>query len=249
MKIKKNHILKNTFKLPVTGDIYLPETIDEVIHMPVIGRGSNLLIKNCKQALSFDLLNNFTVKGNTCYVEAGMFMPSLVMRLKKLGLGGFEYFTSIPGSLGGAITMNAGRGKIYGKYISDHVISVTALIKGKLVKLPKDECGFGYRRSRFQESNEIVVGAELNLSKFSEKALRERIDFVKKTQDRLKPNAGTIFYQGWGKSFKGKRVGGAMFSEMTDNWIINENGTFEDIMELINYTKINKKNLEIRIWE
>ena len=214
----------------------------------VIGRGSNLLISD--EGLKGIVIKNTdacrTISVDDNYVKVGssIELQKLIAFGIENNLSGIEYLHSVPGNVGGAIWMNAGRGRTHELSISNHVISVE-IFDGKEIRIiNKEDCCFDYRSSIFHKKREwIILSAVLQLyhqdKEISRQKIKERIAFVRKTQDLGYPNAGTIFKQ----KFKplpeivGHRIGNAMFSKKTPGWIINlGDATFNDVYQLINYS-------------
>ncbi len=250
-----------TFKIGGIAEcLCIPSSKDELIEkvmfckkkkIPyyVIGRGSNLLIcdeglkgiviKNTEACRTISVDDNYLVK-----VGSSIELQKLIAFGIENNLSGIEYLHSVPGNVGGAIWMNAGRGRAHKLSISDHVVSVE-IFDGKEIRIINNkDCCFDYRSSIFHKKREwIILSAVLQLhyqdKEISRQKIKERIELVRKTQDLGYPNAGTIFKQ----KFKplpeiiGHRIGNAMFSEKTPGWIINlGDATFSDVYRLINYS-------------
>lgn len=211
----------------------------------ILGKGSNvfasddgvpgLVIHNtnaCRQ---------LSIKGR--YIKVGSSVPlqRLINDAARAGLGGIEYLYSVPGNVGGAIYMNAGRGRAYRASISDVVYSVEVFDKGRVVSIPRRHCRFGYRSSIFHERQDLVIlSATLRLPYRRPEDVRrcvdERMALVRRTQDTSLPNAGSVFKEGCSLSqeLKGVRRGKARFSELTANWIvIEENCSSTDVWRLL----------------
>ena len=256
--------------------MFVPENEDELLKVIeeenpkyFIGGGSNLLIDED----SFDTVVNLR-NFNTQITELGdgLFSVGASVRLQKLittinekGFGGIEYLFSVPGLVGGAVVMNAGRGKKANKCISDYIVNVRVLENGKILELKKEECDFSYRNSRFKNGNAIVLSV---LFKFpscgkdeAEKLRKERIEHCKKVQDNSAPNFGSVFSSSSMTIMKlvkkiGIRSGGCRFSGKTVNWILNtDNGTYADASKCIRKVQRlhrlcgKKCKLEVILWE
>lgn len=172
-----------------------------------------------------------------------------------------EYLFSTPGTIGGSIYMNAGRGKSHNKAISDKLVKAKVFDADDIFELNKEECRFAYRYSIFHKKSEwIILEAtfELNDREFNigEKKIKERIDYVKENQHRNYPNVGSIYKAGKsGKILKLLsyfKIGDCKFK---GNWIINlGDGRAEDVLKLLKISKVlhclvmKKPKLEVEIW-
>lgn len=183
--------------------------------------------------------------GDMLYAEAGITLARLATLAQRRGLAGLEFAHGIPGSLGGAVVMNAGA---YGGEMKDVVVSVRCLSeRGELWETA--EPGFSYRHSRFMDGGEIVVGARLRLSPGDPPAIaarmRELMEKRSASQPLDKPSAGSTFKrpaEGYaaamidGAGLKGFRVGGAQVSEKHAGFVVNAgNATSADVLRLMEY--------------
>ncbi|MBI3990598.1 MAG: UDP-N-acetylmuramate dehydrogenase [Candidatus Omnitrophica bacterium] len=226
----------------------------EKLAFMVIGSGSNLLVndagvKGIVIKLNSPYFKKVNVKGLSVTAGAGVKLGRLVQVAAKSGLGGLEFLAGIPGTVGGALIMNAGvKGRDSGsrKEISRFIKEIKALDgKGKIVKLKKNEMRFSYRNSNLGKY--IILGARFYLrrepSEAIEKRVKEYLDYKKQTQDLTFPSAGCIFKNPAGHSagylldkcgLKGKRIGGAKVSERHANFIVNEDGAkAADVLSLV----------------
>lgn len=234
----------------------------------VIGNGTNVLVsdKGFRGVIIkiSNTLNNVTISDTRVTVGAGAFLPSLSKRAANMGLSGLEFGTDIPGTIGGAIRMNAGCG---GQDIGGVVEKVRVFReKDGLLMLLKDEIGFGYRDSRFRDGKEIILEAEIKLSHASPEEVLNRMKILyhkrKNSQPSGFPNAGSIFKKpekGYAGALieqagcKGMEIGDARVSEIHANFIINMgNAKFNDIIKLIDeiYRRVHEKfgiRLELEI--
>ncbi|NLY04320.1 MAG: FAD-binding protein [Campylobacter sp.] len=240
----------------------------------ILGGGSNLLINDEKifeKVLCLKELDTRIIKleDGRYYVGASVFLPKFIKTINKDGFGGIEYLFSVPALIGGAIFMNAGRGKKYNLSISDYIEDVIvydyALNEKKVYK--KEECYFGYRNSRFKNEKSIILGANFKFDSFPIEELdqkrKERVSLAKKTQDsRGGYNFGSVFKKNNKYIMKLVKIlpigykNGVSFSSKTSNWLINKgDGTFKQAIKLINFVEILHKILflkiekEIIIWE
>lgn len=202
----------------------------------ILGAGSNLLASDS----GFDGLV-INIKG-----ASGILLAGLLNYCAKSGLSGLEFLAGIPGSLGGAVYMNAGA---YGKQIGDFISYVYAIdYNGRQYILNKRRCKFGYRKSVFQKKKLIITGAEFELQKGKpssiKKSMKEIIAKRLKKQPYSLPSAGSVFKNPKGNyaaslienaGLKGLRVGGAMVSPKHANFIVNYTGKAKssDVEKLI----------------
>ncbi len=259
--------------------IYFPETREDLsiisdacpeAFQHVLGCGSNLLISPKADLKEVICTKNLTegfenFGGGKFYLPAGLLLSKAISAINASGYGGIEYLISVPGTVGGAIAMNAGRGRSYNLAISDYLQCVDVFIDGKIVRIEKDQCGFGYRKSIFGSMDAaFIIGAEFVFPECdigeSEKRKSERIMLCRNSQDTSAPNMGSVFskfcpeivslvQKSTGKKYK------VRFSEKTGNWLLNEGGTYEEALFLINTVKIIHEllnedcELEIKIWK
>lgn len=215
----------------------------------ILGKGSNTLFSDKEfngVIIKLDKLNNFKIKQTELYVESGMILSKLVQASVKNELTGLEFAIGIPGTIGGAIYMNAGA---YGNNMSNIVKSVIVLNeKFQIKEIPLEKLKFDYRYSIFQANkNLICVAANIKLehgnhdeiaSKIKENLLKR-----KNSQPLEYPSAGSVFRNPEGNyagkiieelGLKGKNIGGAEISTKHANFIINKNNaSSSDILNLI----------------
>lgn len=279
MIIKENVDLKKYTTIKIGGiarKMIIPETKMELIEFVerenvkyYIGGGSNLLISDKVFDLVLNLRSfNTEIKslGKGHYiVGASVRLQNLIMHINKDGYGGIEYLYSVPGLVGGAIVMNAGRGRSFQKSISDYLISVEVLEGNRIQKYDKKDCAFAYRKSIFKNSDIIVLAAEFQFEpvdiRVSMKERDERIQYCRTVQDNSYPNMGSVFCEcnfGIMRLFKIIQMGkgNVHFSRKTYNWLLNKgNGTFMEAEWTINKVKkvhdiLNKKcELEVIVWK
>ncbi|MFO1518087.1 MAG: UDP-N-acetylmuramate dehydrogenase [bacterium] len=234
----------------------------------VIGNGSNLLVKDGGvRGLVIKLnrcLNAFRVeeegeKETVLYAESGYSLPKVVEYSRQNGLSGIESLFGVPGTVGGAIIMNAGtrEGEI-GECIEELTVMDSS---GDLKTYLKKRLNFEYRSLKIPRS-EIAIGVKLRLQKSDPQKVAERIGFFQKrrldTQPLDQPSMGSVFKNPPKKfaaqlieelGLKGVRVGGARVSEKHSNWIVNEgNATAKDILVLIGLVRDKVKEVtDIRL--
>ncbi len=216
----------------------------------IIGRGSNLLVSDTGfKGISVRLVGELAkleADGEVVSVGAGLSLPALSKTMSRSGLSGVEFALGIPGSVGGALIMNAGA---WGSSFGDVVTDVTVMTdSGELVNLTHAEAGFEYRHSGL-EPYFCVTGATLALEPGDVDAITERMQtFYKQkvaTQPFAEENAGCMFKNPPGDSagrlidisgLKGYRIGGAEVSTVHGNFILNlDNATAEDVLKLVAY--------------
>ena len=237
----------------------------------VLGNGSNLLVKDggIKEVVLKIEIDNMTmnkVEENKVVVKvgAGTKMSNLGYFLRDNGITGFEELTGIPGTIGGAVRMNAGAHK---KEMKDIIKNVTAIEKtGEEVIFEVNELELGYRTSRFKNKEYVILSCELELEIGNKEEIADKIqgyvNWRKENQPIEKRSAGSTFKRGTDFitaklidecGLKGKTIGGAMVSTKHAGFIINENkATAEDVIELCNLVKEEvkgkfNKNLELEI--
>ena len=165
------------------------------------------------------------------------------------GLAGLEFAHGIPGSLGGAITMNAGA---YGGEMAQVVTAVTCLTRtGELETVPADRCAFSYRHSAFSDGNRLILKAELSLPQGDPEEIRAKMEELaqrrKEKQPLEYPSAGSMFKRPPGHfaaalidqcGLKGFSVGGAQVSEKHAGFVVNRGGaTCADVLALVEQVK------------
>lgn len=219
-------------------------------HVPVaiIGRGSNLLVSDAGfSGIAIRLIGELaqlTVDGNTVTVGAGVSLPRLSKAMSRHGLSGVEFALGIPGSVGGALMMNAGA---WGSSFGDVVTNVTVMHDtGELSQRSHAEARFEYRHSGLGDYF-CVTGATLSLKPGDAATITKQMQaFYKQkvaTQPFAEENAGCMFKNPPGDSagrlidvcgLKGHRIGGAEVSSVHGNFILNlDNATAADVLNLV----------------
>ena len=281
MEIRERELLSKytTFRMGGgTGKIYFPETVDDLREMEsidreafqyIIGGGSNLLINDSKVfsgVLCTKRLNHFIEEktDGKYYIGSGITCQEAIAKLKESEYCGIEYLFSVPGTIGGAIYMNAGRGKAMNKSISDYVIRVDYYCHGRVYSASKEECNFSYRTSAFQRMDQtVIIGAEFEFPHVGideiEKNIQERLTLCRNTQDTSAPNMGSIFSEcdmDIMRDIKqADKVGKVVYSDKTANWLINRGGTFDEAIreirrvEELHALKDKRCKTEIVVWE
>lgn len=257
-KVKLNELLTGytTFKIGGPSNFWFePENLEELIEIYtfiqkekiplfLLGGGSNVLVKDegwsgITIRLSKPYFKKISFDDNLVKIGAGQSLAQLIKFALENSLSGCEFLSGIPGTIGGAIMMNAGskdiaQGK---KFISigDIVDKISVLDKAGQVKtLKRKDIDFGYRHSDLNDY--IIIEVKLKLNKSSKDKMEDLInkfwEYKKNTQDFEHPNAGCIFKNPQGNlkssgqliddaGFKGKKIGGAQVSLRHANFIIN----------------------------
>jgi len=267
--VKKNEPLSRhtTFRIGGTASLYMePENEKELADFVgahrdayILGGGSNLLVsdRGIEKVISMKKIRGVRLENRpdgTALVTAmaGESFTGLARKLYRLSLSGLEYAFGIPGTLGGAVIMNAGAG---GGEVRDSLVSVRILRDGMFEELDADKLGLGYRSSDLPESS-VVVSAVFEAVRGDKNAISEKmkkgLSTRKATQPLKMPSAGSVFKNPPGKfagkviddlGFKGLRVGDAMVSEMHANFIVNlGRATAGQVLELME--KIEREVLQ-----
>ena len=252
-----------TFRTGGPADIFImPKSLEEVKasieilqkhHIPilVIGNGSNLLVsdKGIRGAVLHigGRMSEISVDGETIYAQGGVLLSTLSAKAAENSLTGLEFASGIPGSLGGAVTMNAGA---YGGEMKDVLISADVLTKELEVKtILAEDLHLSYRHSVLPEKEYILLNATLRLKKGNLDEIKNRMKELgeqrREKQPLQFPSAGSTFKRPEGyfagkliqdADLKGKSIGGAQVSEKHAGFVINKgNATTQDILDLISF--------------
>lgn len=219
-----------------------------------IGRGSNLLVSDKGiEGVVIRLgegLDHLEVEGTTVRVGGGYPLIKLSTLLSRQGLAGLEFASGIPGSVGGAVYMNAGAHK---SDMSEILMSARIMFEDGTMKwLTKEEMGFSYRTSVLQTKRPgIVVEAKLQLKEGNREeivgVMQKNKDYRRETQPWNHPCAGSIFRNPLPNfagdlvekaGLRGQQIGGAKISEMHGNFIVNAgSASAQDVLDLIAFVK------------
>ena len=218
------------------------------VPIAVIGRGSNLLVSDSGfKGIGIRLIGELAkleADGNVVAAGAGIALPALSKTVSQHGLSGVEFAFGIPGSVGGALIMNAGA---WGSSLGDVVTNVTVMNDaGDIINLTHAEAHFEYRHSSL-DTYFCVTGATLALEPGDVDTITERMQRLFKqkiaTQPFVEENAGCMFKNPPDDSagrlidisgLKGYRIGGAEVSTVHGNFILNiDNATAEDVLKLV----------------
>lgn len=264
----KNH---TTFRIGGPADaLALPKTPEEVAEVVrfchehaqpyyVLGNGSNLLVSDeGYRGLVLQLYRNFNdiqVNGETITVQSGAMLAAVARTAYQTGLTGLEFASGIPGTIGGAVVMNAGA---YGGEMKNVLKEVTVLTKeGEVLVIPAKALELGYRTSVIPKNRWIVLGAVLQLKKGDQEQILARMEELKEqriTKQPLDlPSAGSTFKRPEGyfagklimdAGLRGFTVGGAQVSEKHCGFVVNRgNATAADVWELICEVKRRVKEM------
>lgn len=215
----------------------------------IIGNGSNLLVKDSGYKGAIIRIttgfNHYHIDGNTITAGAGMMLAKLAAIACENGLKGLEFASGIPGTLGGAVTMNAGA---YGGEMSQVLKYVKVMdSSGDIITLNMDELNLGYRHSIIMEQEMIVLEVCVCLEEGDAESIRETMNELaekrKEKQPLEYPSAGSTFKRPEGyfagklimdAGLRGRMHGGAQVSEKHCGFIVNrQNASATDIIELM----------------
>lgn len=286
-RIKQNEPMKNhtSFKIGGPAEFYIKITSikelqkilefakKEKIKITILGNGSNVLVSDSgiKGIVIRTNLKEIKIEPKEqnkieITVDDATPIGFLAQKLLKEEITGFEEISGIPGTIGGAILMNAGA---HGKEMKDIVTEITAIdYNGKIHKFTNEQAKFTYRNSIFSSGKYIILQAKIILEKGNAKEIKAKMDeyaqFRKEKQPIEYPSAGSTFKRGIDfitakliddAGLKGYTIGGAKVSEKHAGFIINTgNATAQDVLDLAKYVtdkvyeKFGKKiEFEIKI--
>lgn len=285
--IKQNEPMSKhtTFKIGGPADFYIKVyNIDELkkileftnnnnIPLIILGNGSNILVKDSgisgivlKLEMKQVEINHLENGKEEVKVQSGVPMGYLAQILLKNEISGFENLSGIPGTVGGAVLMNAG---CYGKEMKDIVSEVVTMdYNGNIHKFSNKESNFKYRKSKFSDGKYIILGASLILESGKKEDIQNKMnEYLKNRKDKQPiefPSAGSTFKRGTNfitaalidqAGLKEYVIGGAQVSGKHAGFIINNNdATAQDVLDLVKYVqekvyeKFGKKiELEIKV--
>lgn len=236
------------------------------IKYKILGNGSNVIFNDSGYdgvIIKLDNFNSLKIIGTKVIVGAGYLLNKLALRVSRLGLTGMEFATGIPGTVGGAVYMNAGAYKSDMGYIVTSVKVITPDYRIEI--LHNKDLDFHYRSSFLQKNKGyICIEASISLAKGNSLEIMEIIEERKKrrieTQPLEYPSAGSVFRNPEGNyagkliediGLKGYSIGGAKVSDKHANFIINTgDAKGEDVKKLINKIKNDVKdkyNIELKV--
>lgn len=252
-----------SFKTGGNADLFIPlKSIEDLkkalivlkeneVPVTIMGNGTNLLVgdKGIRGAVLqlYQFMNDITVKD--CFLEAqsGALLSAIAAQALSYGLKGFEFASGIPGSLGGAVCMNAGAYDGEMKNVLHEVLVLTS--QGEIKTIAAGELGLGYRKSIIPTEKMIVLKGVLKLEEGDKTEIADRIAYLsnqrKEKQPLNFPSAGSTFKRPEGyfagklitdAGLKGYCIGGAAVSEKHAGFVINQNNaTSADILNLIQH--------------
>lgn len=265
-QIEYNALMSEHIYFKVGGPVdvlLIPKDVEQVIkalkickdnNIPyyVIGNGSNLLVKDGGMdgvVIKLTELKKLNVNGDKIEAECGVLLKDVSKLALENSLTGFEFACGIPGSVGGAVFMNAGA------YLGEvaHVIESAKVIDkdGNIKIYSNEELELGYRTSKVMENNEIVLSAIFKLNSGEFEKIKDRIDtltYKRESKQPLEyPSAGSTFKRPEGHfagkliqdaGLKGYELGGAAVSGKHSGFVINKGGaTAKDILDLIHHVQ------------
>lgn len=268
--IKMNEPLKNYTYTETGGpaDFYVtPKDFDDVStllnychdnHIPVtyLGNGSNIIIRDGGiRGIVLNLLEltHLTLEEGIISVGSGRAIIEVSRFARDNKLSGLEFACGIPGSVGGAVYMNAGA---YGGEVKDCLLEATvATEKGELLTLSNEELELGYRRSNIQENHYVILEAKFRLAEGDIEDINAMMDDLTERRESKQPlehpSCGSVFQRPPGNfagkliqdaGLQGHRIGGVEVSKKHAGFMVNvDNGTAGDYEELINFVQSSVK--------
>lgn len=273
IKIYRDEDMKKhtTFKTGGTADlmidaqsifdlqILMKYILKEKIPYVILGHGSNVLVGDQGiREVVIKIENNLkriTVEGEKIHAEAGALLADVSKEAQKNGLTGLEFACGIPGTMGGAVVMNAGA---YGGEIKEAIEEVQVLTAdGELLVRKSHELELGYRTSIIQRNGDMVLKVKLSLKKGDPKAIQKVMDELtikrENSQPSEYPSAGSIFKRPEGyftgkliqdANLRGYQIGGAQVSTKHTGFIVNaDHATTRDVLNLIRHIQQEVKRL------
>ena len=229
----------------------------------ILGNGSNILGKDggiSGVVIKFNKLNKITTEGNCVTAQSGALLKDVSKAALENNLRGFEFACGIPGSIGGAVFMNAGAydGEMAHVIKSARVIDENCNIKN----LTKEELELGYRSSIVMKKGYVVIEATVELESGEYASIKDKIDDLTNRRESKQPleypSAGSTFKRPEGyfagkliqdSGLKGFSIGGAAVSEKHSGFVINKGGaTAKDVLDVIAHVqKTVKENFDVEL--
>jgi len=247
--VKLDEPMKNHTSFKVGGPADILVTPVSVSQLSQILKGTNLIVrdKGIRGVVVkiFDNLNQFTVKDDIITAYAGILLSRVSTIAYENGLTGLEFACGIPGTLGGAVAMNAGA---YGGEMKDVVVETEYMDKDGEIRVVRDDGHqFGYRTSFIQKNSGIVIKTSMKLKKGNKEEIKALMDDLTQRRQEKQPlempSAGSIFKRPEGYfagkliedcGLRGHRIGGAEVSQKHCGFIVNTgDAKAKDILDLI----------------
>ena len=268
----KNH---TWFEIGGTADLLvIPDSVEKLVRVIefvheyqipafLIGNGSNLLVRDGGIrgiVIKTERIAKIEVLGDSIHAECGALLEDISERACEASLSGFEFACGIPGTLGGAVYMNAGAYDGEMSFVLESVRVVTPELEVKT--LGKDELELGYRTSAIKTKNLVVLDAVMKLVPGDKAEIRAKIDDLTQRREERQPleypSAGSTFKRPTGyyagkliqdAGLKGYQIGGAQVSEKHSGFVINrDHAKAQDVLNLITFiqsTVLEKFNVEL----
>ena len=223
---------------------------DNKIPYYIFGNGSNILVRDGGirgVVIKLSNMDEITVDGEKVMASCGALLKDVSKKALENSLTGFEFACGIPGSIGGAVFMNAGA---YDSEVKNVIESAQVITKeGNIISLSKEELDLGYRTSKVMKEGYIVLSAIFSLKKGDNQKIKSRIDELTERRESKQPlefpSAGSTFKRPEGhfagkliqdSGLKGYSIGGAAVSVKHSGFVINKgNATAKDILDLIEH--------------
>ena len=252
VKNNKFAMIKQTWQKVDTYNENKEGASEQNMPITIVGNGTNLLVKDggIRGLVIKYMTKDYHIIGEEVTVSSGLTNALLAKILLDNSLSGFEFAGGIPGTIGGAVYMNAGA---YSLEMKNIVVSTKYLDLNtyEIKTIANNEHNFEYRKSIFQNLNTVILETTLKLQKGNKEEMKAKMqEYAEKrktTQPLDKPSAGSTFKRGTDfitaklideSGLKGYSIGGAQVSNKHAGFIINEkNATAKDIVNLINYVK------------
>ncbi|MCM2676353.1 UDP-N-acetylmuramate dehydrogenase [Alkalicoccobacillus plakortidis] len=262
----RNHVYT---KLGGNADLFVtPESIDELkaaldirkktdIPLTILGSGSNVIIKDGGirgLTIGMSKMTNFFIEGERLVVQSGAAIIEASRKALEHRLSGLEFACGIPGSVGGALYMNAGA---YGGQISEVLDRATVMTQdGEILTIETENLALGYRESIFMESDYVILEAEFGLSQGDPVVIKAKMDALTEARESKQPleypSCGSVFKRPPGhfagkliqeSNLQGTRIGGAEVSKKHAGFIVNiDQATSKDYLDLIDLVKATVKD-------
>ncbi|MGX7091790.1 UDP-N-acetylmuramate dehydrogenase [Hutsoniella sourekii] len=230
---------------------------DPTVDVHVLGNLSNVIVRDGgMEGIVFILsdMNQISCQGTEIYAEAGASLIDVTHLALGEELTGLEFACGIPGSVGGAVFMNAGA---YGGEVCEVIVEVEAITQeGQPISYSNEECDFAYRHSVFQDNGAIILGARFRLNEGDPQAIKNEMDRVTELRQSKQPleypSCGSVFKRPQGHytgqliqqaGLQGHQIGGAQVSTKHAGFIVNiDHATAQDYTDMI-------AHIQSVIWE